>query len=204
MFDRETAIAAWRQRLVRTGNFFESDLDELEEHVRDHLDALEEVGLAGEAAFRIALESLGEAAALGDEFAKVNRLAWRARHSSGSPWGASQSSSARHAFGLGRPRSLTRVSRSTCRPPRCARSCGEPRSACRSRSSQRCFGGWGDRGSRRSPGQSRRRVASGCSPPARSSSSSRWSGPMSSACPVLLQAILPWRPQTARDGPRTA
>lgn len=78
MFDRDQAIAAWRERLSRSGSFFESDLDELEEHVRDHLDALAEVGLEGEKAFDIALERIGEVAALAGEYAKVNRmLAWR-------------------------------------------------------------------------------------------------------------------------------
>ena len=78
MFDPEKAIAAWRGRLAGTGSFFEGDLDELEGHLRDHLDALEEVELTGERAFQIALERIGEPGALGDEFAKVNRaLVWR-------------------------------------------------------------------------------------------------------------------------------
>jgi hypothetical protein len=78
MFDRDAAIEAWRARLAKTGRFFEADLDELEEHVRDHLDALAEVGLEGQAAFDIALESIGEDALLAGEFEKVNRaLVWR-------------------------------------------------------------------------------------------------------------------------------
>jgi hypothetical protein len=78
MFDREAAITAWRERLAAAGGFFESDLDELCDHLRDHLDALEEVGIEGEEAWKTALESIGEAAALAGEYAKVNRsLAWR-------------------------------------------------------------------------------------------------------------------------------
>ena len=79
MFDETKAIAAWRGRLAETGTLFEADLDELESHLHDHLEGLEEVGITGESAFLIATERLGETRALADEFAKVNPLlAWRA------------------------------------------------------------------------------------------------------------------------------
>lgn len=78
MFDKERAIAEWRQRLASTGSLFEGDLDELESHLRDEIEALEEVDLRGQRAFDIAAEKLGDVAAIGLEFAKVNPLlVWR-------------------------------------------------------------------------------------------------------------------------------
>ena len=74
MFDETKAIAAWRARLAETGTLFEADLDELESHLRDHLEGLEEVGITGESAFQVAPERLGETRALADEFARINPL----------------------------------------------------------------------------------------------------------------------------------
>jgi hypothetical protein len=79
MFDQRKAIDGWRAELAETGALFEADLDELESHLHDHLEALEEVGITGEEAFTTATERLGESRSLSDEFAKVNPLlAWRA------------------------------------------------------------------------------------------------------------------------------
>jgi len=79
MFDEKTALVAWRSKLAETGTLFEADLDELESHLRDHLDGLAEVGITGEEAFAVASARLGETRALDEEFAKVNPLlAWRA------------------------------------------------------------------------------------------------------------------------------
>lgn len=78
-FDMKTAIARWRAELGASGSLFEADLDELESHLHDHIDALGEVGIHGEQAFITAVEQLGESTALAAEFAKVNPLlAWRA------------------------------------------------------------------------------------------------------------------------------
>ena len=79
MFDEKTAIAEWRAGLAEAGTLFEADLDELESHLRDHLEALAEVGVTGEEAFRTAVERIGDTRVLADEFAKINPLlAWRA------------------------------------------------------------------------------------------------------------------------------
>ncbi len=78
MHDRKVAIAAGRAELCGTGTLFEADVDELESHLRDQLDALAEVGLTGEEAFRSAAARIGACDALAAEFAKVNpTLAWR-------------------------------------------------------------------------------------------------------------------------------
>ena len=78
-FDQKEATAKWRARLAETGTLFEADLDELESHLNDHIEALEELGIHGEEAFDTAVKQLGDTRALADEFAKVNPLlAWRA------------------------------------------------------------------------------------------------------------------------------
>lgn len=79
MFDEKHATQRWRVQLAETGALFEADLDELESHLRDHLDGLAEVGITGEAAFTAATDRLGETRLLADKFAAVNPLlAWRA------------------------------------------------------------------------------------------------------------------------------
>lgn len=79
MFDQERAITAWRRRLAVTGSLAKSDLDELESHLRDELDALAEVGITGEDAFQAAVVRLGDPDALGEEYARGNPAeAWRA------------------------------------------------------------------------------------------------------------------------------
>jgi len=72
-------VEEWRAQLKATGAMFESDLDELESHLLDRMDALVEEGHSRASAFHIASEELGDSSALADEFAKVNPLlAWRA------------------------------------------------------------------------------------------------------------------------------
>ncbi|MDB5212726.1 MAG: hypothetical protein JWO86_653 [Myxococcaceae bacterium] len=79
MFDQKAAVERWRARLAETGSLFEADLDELESHLHDHLESLEEVGITGGDAFQTATRRLGDTRSLADEFAKVNPLlAWRA------------------------------------------------------------------------------------------------------------------------------
>ena len=81
MFDSSKSIGDWRSQLASTGAMFEADLDELESHLRDEIEALEEVGFTAAEAFRIATEKLGETRILADEFAKVNPLlVWRAAY----------------------------------------------------------------------------------------------------------------------------
>ena len=75
MFDPEAAIAAWRRQM---GKVPSEALDELEEHLRDAMEAQERAGLSREEAFQIAVEALGQAMPLKEEFAKVNlEGAWR-------------------------------------------------------------------------------------------------------------------------------
>jgi hypothetical protein len=74
------ALVEWRAALAARGTLRGEDLDELESHVLDRVDALvEEEGVDRADAVERAIIELGEAHAIADEFAKVNPLlAWRA------------------------------------------------------------------------------------------------------------------------------
>lgn len=70
MFDLEKAIAQWRQQLAAR-ILSREILDELESHLRDDVRAQMESGLDAHAAFRSAVQRMGEAAVLEAEFAKI-------------------------------------------------------------------------------------------------------------------------------------
>ena len=71
MFDIEKAIGAWRRSFSYNRVFFREDLDELEEHLRDHVEALRDAGWQEEAAFRTALDELGDYGHTEQEYRKV-------------------------------------------------------------------------------------------------------------------------------------
>ncbi len=79
MFELDDAVRAWRTGFARERSFTTGDLDELEDHLRAayelelHLDP----GLAPSTAFAHACDTLGSAADLSGEFAKVEGKAWR-------------------------------------------------------------------------------------------------------------------------------
>ena len=90
MFDLEKAIAFWRSGLKHRPPFSAEDLDELERHLRDHVEALVRDGRPAQAAFAEALEAMGDYATAEEEYRKVrwgklrrqrkvtDELAWRA------------------------------------------------------------------------------------------------------------------------------
>lgn len=80
MFDLEKALAAWRQFHARRRVFLPEDLDELERHLRDHTAHLVARGAEEEAAFRTAVQALGD---LHDGEAEYGKVYWgklRRRH----------------------------------------------------------------------------------------------------------------------------
>ncbi|MHC4552432.1 MAG: permease prefix domain 1-containing protein [Planctomycetota bacterium] len=80
MFQLDTAITNWRNTLLANQNITDSDVDELESHLRDEVDSLMLSGLSDEEAFMISAHRIGDQQAVGAEFAKVNpSLAWRRR-----------------------------------------------------------------------------------------------------------------------------
>jgi hypothetical protein len=72
MFDVEQQLEDWRTRFTRTEAMRGTDIEELEQHVRDSIATLMSNGLNAEEAFLIATRRVGSPAALDREFGKVN------------------------------------------------------------------------------------------------------------------------------------
>ena len=79
MFDLETTVRSWRRGLERKSSLSPRELDELEDHLRAHVDLELELdaALAPARAFALASEGLGEPAQLSKEFAKAGARRWR-------------------------------------------------------------------------------------------------------------------------------
>ncbi|MGE5552089.1 MAG: permease prefix domain 1-containing protein [Bacteroidota bacterium] len=71
-FDLETQIRSWSDCLRARGNFAETDLTELEHHLRDEIEDLIQAGLAADEAFLISVKRLGNTDSLSREYSKVN------------------------------------------------------------------------------------------------------------------------------------
>jgi hypothetical protein len=71
MFDFDQAIADWRQQMMSGGIKSPRVLDELESHLRDDVEAQTGTGASVTEAFGLAVQRLGQAAALEVEFDKV-------------------------------------------------------------------------------------------------------------------------------------
>ena len=71
-FDLNDAIGRWRMNLQGSSALLPQDVDELESHVRDSVEALQAAGLSPEEAFMIAVQRAGSNGQLEREFAKVN------------------------------------------------------------------------------------------------------------------------------------
>jgi hypothetical protein len=72
MSDVEERIEQWRANLTQSEAVTDADAIELESHLREEIKHLEGSGLSGEEAFLLGRHRLGDAAALDEEFAKVN------------------------------------------------------------------------------------------------------------------------------------
>lgn len=66
----EEGIAEWRAYLRRRPGIHAADVDELEDHLRSQVQALQHAGLSEEEAFLIAVKRLGELDAISREFAR--------------------------------------------------------------------------------------------------------------------------------------
>lgn len=77
--DLEARIAEWRGWQESTSSLSPRELDELEDHLRAHIDLEMELDatLGPARAFRVASHEIGTGAALSREFAKVGKVPWR-------------------------------------------------------------------------------------------------------------------------------
>ena len=80
MFDLSESTADWLGDLRQSEAFEETDLEELENHLRDEIEQLMEKGLSEKEAFWVATSRAGTREELPREYAKVNsRPVWRHR-----------------------------------------------------------------------------------------------------------------------------
>jgi len=72
MFDLETNITAWTDRLRLSEKISEDDVLELEDHLREEIDELKSQGLSDDEAFLISVKRMGNITSLSMEYSKVN------------------------------------------------------------------------------------------------------------------------------------
>jgi hypothetical protein len=73
MFNLDQAIAEWRRRMLAAGIKTPVPLDELEAHLRDEIEQQAKSGLSEAEAFQVAVEEIGKAHPLQQEFKKVEK-----------------------------------------------------------------------------------------------------------------------------------
>jgi hypothetical protein len=77
MFDLNKSLRDWQQQLRQGEGCSHDNIDELEEHLREEMEGLTQVGLSREEAFLLGTRRLGNIDFLNDEFGKVNtRFVW--------------------------------------------------------------------------------------------------------------------------------
>ncbi|WP_062292994.1 permease prefix domain 1-containing protein [Demequina phytophila] len=74
----EAEIGRWRQYILARGSVSAEDADELEDHLRGHVDGLMDAGLADDEALLVAVKRMGSQAEVAHEFARQHsRRLWR-------------------------------------------------------------------------------------------------------------------------------
>jgi hypothetical protein len=73
MFDLNEQISKWRSTLSQSQTCHQTDIDELESHLREEIENLMASKLSEQEAFWVASHRLGDTNALAGEFAKINR-----------------------------------------------------------------------------------------------------------------------------------
>src|ERR1700722_18895246 len=71
MFDLEKSIADWRTQMLAAGIKTPAPLDELESHLREEFERQTKAGLPDQEAFDSAVQKIGRARALKQEFKKI-------------------------------------------------------------------------------------------------------------------------------------
>ncbi|EEF62679.1 permease prefix domain 1-containing protein [Pedosphaera parvula] len=71
MFNLDQAITEWRRQMVAGGIKSPEALEELESHLRDEVEQQMRLGASGQQAFEVAVQRIGQANALKEEFQKV-------------------------------------------------------------------------------------------------------------------------------------
>lgn len=79
MYSLEEKISRWREKLIVSQDLQEEVADELEDHLRQKLDELNDSGLSDEDKFILAQTRLGHSSRIGNEFEKLNEHSQRLR-----------------------------------------------------------------------------------------------------------------------------
>ena len=74
MYDLDHSIANWRATIARNGTCSTDELEELEAHLREEIEALAELGLSEQEAFSIGVSRMGNSGAISSEYAKASPL----------------------------------------------------------------------------------------------------------------------------------
>src|SRR6516225_9715383 len=72
-FDLEKAIGEWRKQALAAGVKSSAQLDELEGHLREEIERQMKSGLDPQQAVAMAVQTIGKATMLKDEFNKISR-----------------------------------------------------------------------------------------------------------------------------------
>ncbi len=75
MFNLEQSIADWRRQMLAAGIQTPVPLEELESHLRDEIERQTKSGSSAQKAFDAAMQQIGQAHALENEFKKIGRTA---------------------------------------------------------------------------------------------------------------------------------
>ena len=70
--DIESKIEQWRNFCLKSGSLSDSDMDELEDHLREEIQSLKQQRLSEEEAFLVAVSRMGNLPSLSAEFRKIN------------------------------------------------------------------------------------------------------------------------------------
>lgn len=73
MFDLNEQMNKWRGNLAQSQTLGNSDIDELESHLREEIENLSDLNLSDEEAFLVATHRLGSTESLAEEYEKINR-----------------------------------------------------------------------------------------------------------------------------------
>jgi hypothetical protein len=73
MFNLNDEIAVWRKSILETETCTESDVNELESHLKEEIDQLKTKELSEQEAFLVAASRIGKPVELAGEFAKINQ-----------------------------------------------------------------------------------------------------------------------------------
>ncbi|MEQ9307860.1 MAG: ABC transporter permease [Balneolaceae bacterium] len=87
MFNLEQAIKEWKRKLRKSPGYEDGDIEELESHLRDRIDALIESGESNEEAFNVASVEIGNVELVAKEFYKITTTKPFLDTSSGMNWG---------------------------------------------------------------------------------------------------------------------